>query len=175
MIFRGGRLDEATDDVVDAFAFWAARVRTIRGLDPDRSLDRRALGRRDAVAARRCATGSEARSLACCFGLYEVDHLRGPAGAAAAAAVSRPATAAAGTARLPRHHAHQHRRADAAASRHPTTGSSPSSRRTIRSPPRRARPADEARDLRAHLTASSTCRCRGRDAASREIIDHVTR
>lgn len=77
MIFRGGRLAESTDDVVDAFAFWAAQAPAF-GLDPARiSMVGLSAGATLALlAAPRC---KGLGSLTSCFGLYEVDHLRGPA------------------------------------------------------------------------------------------------
>jgi acetyl esterase/lipase len=77
MIFRGGRLAEATDDVVDAFAFWAEQACSL-------GLDRSAISMAGLsagatlglLAATRC---DGLATLTCCFGLYEVDHLRGPA------------------------------------------------------------------------------------------------
>jgi acetyl esterase/lipase len=77
LIFRGGRLDEALEDVCDAVAFWrgyAGRFRldagaiSLVGLSAGATL---AL-----LAAARC--GSAVARLVCCFGLYEIDPLRGP-------------------------------------------------------------------------------------------------
>lgn len=73
MIFRGGRLDEATDDVRAACEFWLtkapnARAVSIVGLSAGGTLALLAAARVPALA-----------TLTCCFGLYEVDHLRGPA------------------------------------------------------------------------------------------------
>ena len=72
MVFRGGRLDEAVDDVCAALAFWRARAPdphavSIVGLSAGASLGLLAAARAPVAA------------LACCFGLYEIDHLRGPA------------------------------------------------------------------------------------------------
>jgi len=73
LIFRGGRLDEAVDDVRAALGFWRDRAAdpqavSMIGLSAGASL---ALLAADASLAR----------LACCFGLYAVDHLRGIASA----------------------------------------------------------------------------------------------
>lgn len=64
MVFRGGRLDEAVEDVRAALAFWTARVgpTQVVGLSMGATL-----------AMLAGDTGVE--RLACCFGLYEVDHL----------------------------------------------------------------------------------------------------
>lgn len=80
MIFRGGRLDEAVADVGDALAFWRARTAPL-GLDPHAvsMVGLSAGGALALLAAARCEPGALA-GLVCCFGLYEVDHLRGPAG-----------------------------------------------------------------------------------------------
>ncbi|HSN28441.1 MAG TPA: alpha/beta hydrolase [Kofleriaceae bacterium] len=77
MIFRGGRLAEATDDVVDAFAFWAEQAPTF-GLDPARisMVGLSAGATLSLLAGARC---DGLAALVSCFGLYEVDHLHGPA------------------------------------------------------------------------------------------------
>lgn len=69
LIFRGGRLAEAIDDVRTALAFWRARAPdpgriTLVGLSAGGSL------------ALRVAAHEPVARLACCFGLYESDHLR---------------------------------------------------------------------------------------------------
>jgi len=78
LIFRGGRLDEAVDDVCEAFAFWHARV-------PELGLDARAISMVGLSAGASIGTLSAARTepsrlaaLAWCFGLWELDHLHGP-------------------------------------------------------------------------------------------------
>ena len=79
MIFRGGRLDEAVDDVRDALAFWRRRAAAL-GLD-DRAVSLVGLSAGASLAmlaAARTAPG-ELAGLACGFGLYELEHLRGPA------------------------------------------------------------------------------------------------
>ena len=68
LIFRGGRLDEAIDDVRAALAFWRGRAPdperiTLVGLSAGATLSLR-VAARDPVAR-----------LACCFGLYEVAHV----------------------------------------------------------------------------------------------------
>jgi acetyl esterase/lipase len=75
MIFRGGRLDEAVDDVCDAFAFWRARAP-----DPDAvSMIGLSAGATLAMLAtsRLGARSPGPSRLACCFGLYELDQLEG--------------------------------------------------------------------------------------------------
>lgn len=77
LIFRGGRIDEAVRDVVDAISYW--RVRAVR-----HSLDIRrvsVLGLSAGATLAMLAAGQpqtpEIARLACCFGLYDVEHLRG--------------------------------------------------------------------------------------------------
>lgn len=79
MIFRGGRLDEAVEDVGAAVAFWRARTPEL-GLDPGAiSLVGLSAGASLAMlAAAELPDGALAR-LVCCFGLYELDDLRGSA------------------------------------------------------------------------------------------------
>lgn len=77
MIFRGGGLDEATADVCDAFAFWSARA-------PAYGLDATAISFVGLSAGATLALLAAARvdglaGVVGCFGLYEIDHLRGPA------------------------------------------------------------------------------------------------
>ena len=77
LIFRGGRLDEATEDVVDAFAFWSSRA-SGHGLDPKRiSLVGLSAGATLSLLA--AARTDNVRSVACAFGLYDAAHLRGTA------------------------------------------------------------------------------------------------
>lgn len=74
MIFRGGRLDEAVDDVRAALSFWRDRAPR-HGLDPARvSLAGLSAGGTLAHLAAR----DEVHRLVCVFGLYELDHLHGP-------------------------------------------------------------------------------------------------
>jgi len=79
MIFRGGRLAEALDDVTAAHEFWGERVAGY-GLDPGRisMLGLSAGGTLAMLAAARAAPGTVHR-LVSSFGLYEIDHLHGPA------------------------------------------------------------------------------------------------
>ena len=75
MIFRGGRIDEATTDVRDAFAFWSQRSQVL-GLDPQRiSLVGLSAG---ATLAMLAASRLDVASVVACFGLYEAAHLKGP-------------------------------------------------------------------------------------------------
>jgi len=100
MIFRGGRLAEATTDVADAFAFWAARAPAF-GLDPAQiSMVGLSAGATLALLAGARCEGLA--SLVSCFGLYEIDHLRGPA-ALLPRLLFATADRAAWTARSPRH------------------------------------------------------------------------
>lgn len=100
MIFRGGRLSEATEDVVDAFAFWAAQAPSF-GLDPARI----SMVGLSAGATLSLLAGSRCDGLAglvSCFGLYEVDHLQGLA-SLFPRLLFATADRAAWTARSPRH------------------------------------------------------------------------
>src|SRR5688500_2647916 len=73
LIFRGGRLTEAVDDVRAALAYWRTRA-TQLGLDGDVSLIGLSAG---ATLSLRVAAQDDVARIACCFGLYEVDHMRG--------------------------------------------------------------------------------------------------
>lgn len=76
MIFRGGRLGEALSDVRTAFSFFRERARSF-DLDPERvSLVGLSAGGTLAMLA--ASMEPEVSRLVCCFGLYELDHLRGP-------------------------------------------------------------------------------------------------
>lgn len=75
LIFRGGRLDEAVDDVRAAFQFFCGRTRAL-GLDEARvSLVGLSAGGTLAMLA---AAQLPVHGLVSCFGLYELDHLEGP-------------------------------------------------------------------------------------------------
>lgn len=79
MIFRGGRLDEAVDDVCDAFEFWSAMSTTL-GLEPRAvSLVGLSAGATLCLLAGARIAPPRLAAVACCFGLYEVEHLHGPA------------------------------------------------------------------------------------------------
>lgn len=79
MIFRGGRLAEALDDVVAAHEFWGERVAGY-GLDPARvSMVGLSAGGTLAMLAAARAAGGTVHRLVSCFGLYELDRLQGPA------------------------------------------------------------------------------------------------
>lgn len=77
LIFRGGRIDEAVTDVGDAIAYWRNRT-TELGLDPARMsvLGLSAGATLSLLAAAQPQIVPIAR-MACCFGLYDVEHLRG--------------------------------------------------------------------------------------------------
>jgi acetyl esterase/lipase len=79
MIFRGGRLDEALDDVLAGHGFWCNEAARL-GLDTRRisMIGLSAGGMLTMLAAARVAAGTLHR-VASCFGMYEPDHLRGPA------------------------------------------------------------------------------------------------
>jgi acetyl esterase/lipase len=77
MLFRGGRLAEATDDVCDAFEFWAAQTAQL-DLDPG-AISLVGLSAGGTLAVLAAARITRLARLACCFGLYDIDHLRGPA------------------------------------------------------------------------------------------------
>ena len=71
MIFRGGRLAEAVDDVRAALAFWRDRAERL-GLTDHVSLVGLSAGGTIALLV---AAREPVARLACCFGLYEVAHL----------------------------------------------------------------------------------------------------
>jgi len=77
MIFRGGRLDEAIDDVRDAFSFWSARAPGY-GLDP-RRIHIAGLSAGGTLAMLAAARIDGVAGVVGCFGLYDVAHLHGPA------------------------------------------------------------------------------------------------
>lgn len=75
LVFRGGRLDEGVDDVMSAVSFLRTRVGRF-GLDASRiSLVGLSAG---ATLAMLAASRTEVHRLVSVFGLYELDHLRGP-------------------------------------------------------------------------------------------------
>lgn len=79
MIFRGGRLDEAIDDVRAAVAFWREQA-PAHGLDPAAiSLIGLSAGASLAMLATAELAPDALAGLVCCFGLYELDELRGAA------------------------------------------------------------------------------------------------
>lgn len=74
MMFRGGRLAEATTDVTLAVAWWKQRTVAL-GLDPGGiTLLGLSAGASLSMLA---AAASDVRALACCFGVYELDALPG--------------------------------------------------------------------------------------------------
>ena len=100
LIFRGGRLDEATTDVIDAFHFWSTRAPR-HGLDPRRvSLVGLSAGATLSLLA--APRASNVRGVACAFGLYDVAHLRGTA-ELLPRLLLRSANRSNWNARLPRH------------------------------------------------------------------------
>jgi len=77
LIFRGGRLDEAIADVCDAVAFWRRRAPD-HALDPDAiSLVGLSAGASLALLAAARPEAAGVHRVAACFGLYEMDELRG--------------------------------------------------------------------------------------------------
>jgi acetyl esterase/lipase len=77
MLFRGGGLDEALEDVLAATDHWSARCDRY-GLDPSKiSLAGLSAGATLSFLAAARAEG-RIRTLTCVFGLYELDGLRGP-------------------------------------------------------------------------------------------------
>lgn len=77
MIFRGGRLDEALEDVTQAFTFWCTLARDFR-------LDTRAVSLVGLSAGGTLAMLAAPRlpavtSVVSCFGLYETENMRGAA------------------------------------------------------------------------------------------------
>src|SRR5204862_5869403 len=74
--FRGGRLAEAVDDVCNGLEFWRTRVES-HGLDA-RAISLVGLSA-GASLAMLAASRSPVHRVAACFGLYDVEHLRGPA------------------------------------------------------------------------------------------------
>lgn len=77
LILRGGRLDEALDDVRAARTYWRAEVAR-RGLDPARVS---MIGLSAGATLTMLSSGDEDAGLhrvVSCFGLYELDHLEGP-------------------------------------------------------------------------------------------------
>lgn len=81
LIFRGGGLYEALDDVLAALAHWHASTAS-RGLDP-RRVSLVGLSAGGTLAMLAAARSREpVHRLACVFGLYELDQLTGPISAA---------------------------------------------------------------------------------------------
>ena len=76
LIFRGGRVHEATDDVLAALHFWRARVSRY-DLDPDR-ISIVGLSAGATLAYLAASRSPSIHRLVSVFGLYELDHLRGP-------------------------------------------------------------------------------------------------
>lgn len=78
LVFRGGRLDEAVDDVRTALAFWRDRAPRY-DLDPARiSLVGLSAGATLAMLAASSEEDTSLGRLVCVFGLYDPTHLTGP-------------------------------------------------------------------------------------------------
>lgn len=77
MIFRGGRLDEAIDDVCEAFTFWSAHIHD-HDLDPS-AISIAGLSAGGTLALLAAPRLTNLATVVSCFGLYETDHLRGAA------------------------------------------------------------------------------------------------
>ncbi len=78
LVFRGGRIDEATDDVHSALEFWRLRARGY-GLDAARiSLVGLSAGATLSMLVAARLEPLELHRLVSVFGLYELDHLQGP-------------------------------------------------------------------------------------------------
>ncbi|MBZ0117468.1 MAG: alpha/beta hydrolase [Sandaracinaceae bacterium] len=74
LVFRGGRLDEAVEDVIDALRFWKARAPRF-ALDPARvSIAGLSAG---ATLSLLASAREEVHRAVSVFGLYELDHLQG--------------------------------------------------------------------------------------------------
>lgn len=101
MIFRGGRLDEASADVGEALVWWRARA-TARGLDP-RAISVIGLSAGGCLAMLAAGQPGAAwlHRVAGCFGLYDVDHLQGPIAERLPRMLFRSADRAAWRARVP--------------------------------------------------------------------------
>ncbi len=101
LIFRGGRLDEALDDVRAALGHFRAHGERRHGLDPAR-LGMVGLSAGGTLAM--LAAGSEpVHRLACAFGLYELDHLEGGLAAIVPRLLFRSGDRTLWHARSPRH------------------------------------------------------------------------
>jgi acetyl esterase/lipase len=102
LVFRGGRIDEATDDVIAAVEFWRARSRE-HGLDPTRiSLVGLSAGGTLAMLAASRLGPAGLHRLVSVFGLLELDHLRGPLATLVPRLVFRTKDRASWQARSPR-------------------------------------------------------------------------
>lgn len=101
MIFRGGRLDEALDDVRAALDHFRAHGERRHGLDPTR-LGMVGLSAGGTLAM--LVAGTEpVHRLACAFGLYELDHLEGGLASIVPRLLFRSPDRALWHARSPRH------------------------------------------------------------------------
>lgn len=75
LMFRGGRLADATSDVVEAIGWWSDRT-TALGLDP-RGITLIGLSAGASLSMLAASRAPTVRALACCFGVYELDALPG--------------------------------------------------------------------------------------------------
>jgi acetyl esterase/lipase len=77
LMFRGGRLAQATDDVAEAAGFWCDRALE-HDLDPDAvTMVGLSAGATLALLAGTHVRAARVARIACAFGLYDVAHLRG--------------------------------------------------------------------------------------------------
>lgn len=102
MILRGGRLDEALDDVRTGLAYWIDGCAS-RGLDPERVsiIGLSAGGALTMLAAGE--PGARLHRVVSCFGLYELDHLEGALATAMPRLLFRTPDRARWASRSPRH------------------------------------------------------------------------
>jgi acetyl esterase/lipase len=101
LIFRGGGLTEALDDVSAGIDFWRSRAPR-EGLDPER-ISLVGLSAGGALAYLAAAQEPTVHRLACCFGAYEVDQIEGPLGRVLPPLLFRTPDRAAWASRSPRH------------------------------------------------------------------------
>lgn len=101
LVFRGGRLSEAVDDVRAALLHFRGAAGE-RGLDPQRvSIAGLSAGGTLAMLAAAAEDGAAHRVISC-FGLYELDHLSGPLAAVLPRVVFRTSDRAVWAERSPR-------------------------------------------------------------------------
>ncbi len=102
LILRGGRLDEALEDVRAGLSYWVDGCRA-RGLDPERVsiIGLSAGGALTMLAAGEA--GARVHRVVSCFGLYEIEHLEGPLATAMPRLLFRTSDRTTWSARSPRH------------------------------------------------------------------------